>query len=111
MWLLNWLEFVELPEGILFRKYNPDYFEDLCIKGETISHNGVPSDFLLTRLDNREGYIKQEGKFKFDYDTIERDALFEKNQLFAVYEEDDINQLIKILSSAKGKFYPKETKP
>jgi hypothetical protein len=108
MRILNWLDFADLPEGTLFRKYEPDCFEGLCIKGSTINHDGIPADFFLTYLDNHDGYAHQEGRFKFDYDIQGRDALFDKNQLFAVYEDDDINHLIKVLSLAKGKFCPKE---
>jgi hypothetical protein len=110
MRILNWLEFTRLPEGALFRKYEPDCFEELCIKGETINHDGIPIDFLVTYLDNYDGYINKEYEFRFDYDILGRDSFFNKNQLFAVYDDNDIDQLIRVLSSSKGKFCPKEIK-
>ncbi|MGB6406630.1 MAG: hypothetical protein WBF39_04090 [Planococcus donghaensis] len=108
MKIMNRKEFLSLPNGILFRKYEPCVFEDMQIKTE--SH---PNDFVCISLDwvktdnsRREDYTtlseaKNAGKsFEFDYGVTYRDGLYDEDQLFAVYEQKDINDLIAFLKES-----------
>lgn len=100
--------FRELPAGTIYCKYAPQYFGELEIKGDTLD-----SDFVCAPLcglvesesSNEMHYIldsaeKTGDSFKFDLDGYGRDGLYEDKQLFAIYETDDIVQLIEKLSKS-----------
>ena len=48
-------------------------------------------------IDKLFKYEKTGESFNLDLDAYTRDGLYEKNQLFAVYEKRDIAQLVKKL--------------
>ena len=94
--------FLELPKNILFSKFEPCLFGELLIKGETwgndfwcqqikdaidCNDSGEFADILFDAIEN-------ETHFNMDFECESRDGLFEDGQLFAVWETDDINQLI-----------------
>ena len=95
-------EFLKLPCETLFSKYTPCVFDDLCIKKDSISD----IDFFYVRLSDA---IKADGssqlydfldeaerhgrKLEIDLHCWSRDGLFEKEQLFAVWELDELKML------------------
>lgn len=98
--------FRKLPVGMLFMKFTPCVFGELCSKGETKEH-----DFLYQSITDEiecEGSEEFSEKLfaasenpnvslKMDFDLTSRDGYFENNQLFAVYEKADVlGLLIKI---------------
>lgn len=99
-------EFLKLPINTLYRKYKPQFYEDLCIKGETWD-----SDFLCQELhgdisgstgsdhnsDLHDMAVESGGVFRFDLDGLGRDGLYDENQLFAIYDNEDIKGLIEKL--------------
>jgi hypothetical protein len=102
MKIIDLQTFREMPSGILFSKYQPTYFGDLCVKDETLEN-----DFYVSQIQDAiecesseefaELCIKAEKEgisLKMDFDTICRDGMFEEDQLFAVWEKEDIEQLI-----------------
>lgn len=111
MKILNLTEFRALPEGIVFMKYKPSFFESLQVKGETWE-----ADFISAELtDNIEcdsseeedlilAMAEKDSSYSIPL-TVEcggRDGLFNDEQLFAVYEQKDIDQLIEKLKGCKG---------
>jgi hypothetical protein len=105
-------EFLRLPEGTIYQKYKPMFFEDLSIKGETSIHT---IDFFTTSIPWVESYDTNEMmavleraesdpafSFKLDFETMGRDGLYDKNQLFAIWENMDLWKLVAILK--KGMF-------
>ena len=103
MKIVNLETFRELPNGTLFMKYEPCNFGDLRVKVETLD-----SDFLFDSITNE---IEASGSnelfdklfaaekdstlsLEMDFDATARDGMFEKDQLFAVYEIADVCGLI-----------------
>lgn len=106
MRIVNLQQFLELPAGTIFAKYEPCAFEELCIK-----HKSIPPDFFYYPIMN----IQCRGSNDFsslldaaendgadlamDFDSINRDGCFEPDQLFAVWSSADVAGLITKLQS------------
>ena len=107
MKIVNRQEFYKLPEGTLYSEFKPYYFGGLYIKGETLSYNNIPSDFVTEDLigniesDNSDEYhdnivqaVENKTSLKLDFDCAGRDGMYEEDMMYAVYEKDDIAQFI-----------------
>jgi hypothetical protein len=101
--------FLAMPSGTVFSKYAPCYFEELQIKED--SYSGAvgpdPIDFWSVGIASA---IKHRGSDEFlanltamekkglvigmDFNSCTRDGCFDQDQLFAVWEIDDIYALI-----------------
>ena len=106
MRIINRTDFLALPSGTLFSKYEPCIFGDIQIKGSTVS--GV--DFYFQQISDAID-AKGDGEFsdilfdarlngtsvKLNFDCEARDGLFDSDQLFAVWEKSDVLQLIERL--------------
>jgi len=113
MRIINLTEFRALPAGVVFAKYEPCFFGELCVKDDTIDctcdfyyselccdfEHGGSSDFvdkLATAQQDRTHSIP------VDFHGVQRDGLFERDQLFAVYEQADLDAMIEKLRSCVG---------
>lgn len=96
-------EFLKLPKGTLFSKFEPYIFGDLAIKDDTLG----TSDFFATYIADavasdsvedswqRLDTAQQTGEsLPMDFTEIRRDGTFEEDQLFAVWEPADVQALI-----------------
>lgn len=111
MKLLNREEFLKLKD-VLFCKYEPYTFDSLLIKGETRPY----SDFYYKKLfalkesaedDASESYILANQSFEetkegpIDLDGWYRDGLYDKDQLFVVFDNEEVisiaNQLLSLI--------------
>jgi len=97
--------FMALPENTLFSKWEPCVFGELTIKGESWEH-----DFLTQDITSA---VKCNGSDEFgdlcdqaastrvsialDLHCMGRDGCFDENQLFAVWEAQDVVALIERL--------------
>jgi hypothetical protein len=104
MKIVNRKTFTSLPANTLYSKYEPCFFGDLEIKGDTLDHC---NDYCVQRISDA---IKCSGSEEFgnllddaergggslamDFDCESRDGLFEDDQLFAVWEKRDVIALI-----------------
>ncbi len=99
-------EFYKLPAGTLYSNYIPCIFEGLKIKGDTICHDGEPSDFfyedLIGNVDVEsseefcnilEKAVKDKTEFALDFDCGERDGLYDDEDMYAVYNPEEILEL------------------
>ena len=101
MKIVNLEEFRKLPVGTLFMNYEPCIFGDLCAKGETWECDFLMEDITHEIDANDCGDFSQklhEAEEKgtsvvMDFDCTSRDGMFNKNQLFAIYEKVDIEML------------------
>lgn len=109
MRIVNLDTFVAMPEGTVFAKYKPCYFEDLCIKGESITET---RDFFYQQIvgsldcsgsDEWSDMLfesQETGKsLPMDLHTQNRDGCFEPAQFFAVWERQDVEALIERLKA------------
>jgi len=94
-------EFRMLPEGTMYMKYEPCVFGYLQVKGETLEYDfycenitywpdcSGSDDFadkLFSAQETGESVL-------LDFDCGGRDGCFDKDQLFAVYDERDVEML------------------
>jgi hypothetical protein len=108
MKIVNREEFLKLPSGTLFSKYQPCYFDDITIKGDTWTNDfliqniadGIESegsDDFFVKLTDAE---KNGTELKMDFDCYGRDGMFDEERLFAVWSKDDVKALIKKLQES-----------
>lgn len=109
MKIVNRAAFLAMPAGTVFAKYEPCVFDEPCVKGDSLTSC---SDFGYQSLMNVEGRDDSEASdklfkseefgesFSFDLDCQGRDGCFDEGQLFAVYERQDVEQLIARLQEA-----------
>ena len=111
MKIVNLTEFLKMPAGVLFSKYQPHVFGELCIKGE----NCGKSDFdyqALTEvkasntdewchiLDNAVDAAEKTGvsaSVELDFEISQRDGCYEEKQLFAIWDYNDTIRLATLI--------------
>lgn len=106
MRIINRTEFLALPPNTLFSKYEPSVFGDLCIKMESTDYNDFYEQRLKDAIDTGDSYFHEvldsaqqsQTSIPMDLDCMGRDGLFEDDQLFAVWEPEDVRALIARLS-------------
>lgn len=106
MKIVNRKEFLSMPDGTLFRKHEPDIFHDIQIKVDSSENDFVCIDFDWVKANNSRqddseilALAREKGKpFKFDYEMTYRDGTYE-DEWFAVYEKEDIEELINVLQN------------
>ena len=105
--------FLAMPEGTVFAKYDPSIFRELMVKFDSRPASGEMVDFYYASLTDevdcsgsceRDGIMdlaEQDGvPFALHFNTQCRDGLYDADQLFAVWERDDVEGLIARLQSA-----------
>lgn len=116
MKIVNRDEFLKCPAGTIFSHYQDVIFEGLMVKGDSIV--GDDGDNIDFWYENLIGNIKSSGSNDFidkilraresesslelEWDSHERDGLYDKEQLYAVYDKKDHFQLIQNLSRVFG---------
>ena len=103
--------FLEMPEGILFSKYEPCYFGDIAIKGGTFPEYGDFCHQLIAdsielsgteTLSDKCTMMEHGESVPVDLECQGRDGLYDADQLFAVWESADIEALISRLQKCVG---------
>lgn len=110
MRIVNLTEFLLLPRGTVFAKYEPCVLGDLCIKvgnfGNTIDFQydsiGDQFDRFKVPVGVDEHDVMRAGTdVPIDFNMTSRDGLNEKEQLFAVWSAEDVDALIVRLQESK----------
>lgn len=112
MKIVNKKEFYTLPSGTLYSKFEPYAFYGLKIKGETIYHGDIPADYNYQEMignvdalhsgefiDILRDSEENRTSFDMDFNCIARDGLFEGEEMFAIYEKKDVEQMVDKLKS------------
>ena len=109
MKIVNRTEFLRLPSGTVYANYESGLFELLCIKGENCGTNDWFYDDLvgvgaidcdgsdLEAFDLLDLSEKTGSRVPMNFEITGRDGCFDADQLFAVYERVDVEQLIERL--------------
>lgn len=105
MKILNRKEFLLLPENTLFAKYHPCVIGELAIKGETFGNDFYVQSIADSIEANDTGeFIEklaaaENGEdIRLDLNCEGRDGMFDDDQLFMVYDKQDVEAIIKRLS-------------
>ena len=97
-------EFLKLPIGTVWSYYEPCCFQDLNIKASDLS--GWETDFLydpiIGQIDTKSSdeflekcdFMEKGGSVPMDFEATSREGLFDEDQLFAIYEKEDVEKLI-----------------
>lgn len=101
MKIINLEEFLKLPANTLYHKYTPQIFGELEIKvndpGEW-EPSWIAQDLFGfaegNTGDSSNSDIIDSGEFRWDLDSTCRDGYYDYNQLFAVYDKEDVQRLI-----------------
>lgn len=106
MKIINREEFLKLHSGTLFSEYEPCSFYGLLIKYDSCGYNDYYENSLVGNVDSQssedlfnklEVAEKEKTSLKLDFDICGRNGMYDDNQLYAVYEKDDIEGLINVL--------------
>lgn len=105
MKIVNLEEFLDLPSGTLFSRYEPIVLGALEIKRETCP---MARDFYYTNLVDVENWEDSfldldSGKIDdvlLDNEGSSRDGLFEEDALFVIYTKKDIWAIVRALDTA-----------
>lgn len=112
MRIVNLETFLSLPEGVVYAEYEPCIFGDLTVKYD--SYGGcnatvaaltfdVESEGGTSMFDILDAAVKDSNySVPLTLDGTRRDSFYNVNQLFAVYEQKDIDQLINKLKECRG---------
>jgi len=102
-------QLMESPAGTLFSYYEPCIFRGLYIKDS--EPNDGSTDFVVSSLigavshDNSDEYVEilermESGEsLPVDFEFTGREGLFDDEQLFSIYEKQDVEILIKRLQN------------
>jgi hypothetical protein len=97
-------EMLRMPKGTVYSYYEPHFFRELEIKAD--DPENYDNDWLF---DSIVGAVKNNGSGDFsdkctlmkagesvevDFENTSRDGMFEDEQLYAVYEKEDVEKLI-----------------
>jgi hypothetical protein len=104
--------FLGLPEGTFYCKGERWCFDDMCLKGESLSNdwfylsfNWIESDDSGMAFDRLEDMAANGASYPME-DAWTRDGCFDDDALFLVFERDDLERLRglidKTLGSANG---------
>lgn len=98
-------EFLALPVGTVFSRYEPCAFTDFLIKGESITNDWFEVSIERSGAHGAEEDFGREGQsgasFPVDLDCEGRDGLYaEDDALYAVWEKTDVEALIARLQLA-----------
>ncbi|EDW9825595.1 hypothetical protein GTR05_004824 [Salmonella enterica] len=109
MRIVNREQFLLLPANTLFSKYKPMVFGDIAIKGDTTASGG---DYYYQAIADAVDSVSSDEMFKIlvaatahghefniDLDCESRDGFYDEDQLFAVWDKRDVEQLINRLKS------------
>jgi hypothetical protein len=108
MRIINRKEFLSMPKGTVYSHYVPQVADGLMVKYETLTNDWVYQDLLFnvageTSEEASEKLTDAEERgasFILDLHCGSRDGMYDDNQLFMVYEKEDVKRLIKKLIEA-----------
>lgn len=111
MRILSRKEFMKTPKGTVFSYYDPSYFTELNIKDSGPEYE---VDFTFSDLVGAvESHSSQDfaekceqmergASLPVDFEISGREGLFDDKLLYAVYEKNDVEKLIKRLQEANN---------
>jgi hypothetical protein len=107
MKIVNLKQFLELPDNVLYAKYEPCFFGPLEIKVESLENDFFSqaiADSVLAHDSEEfsnalESSLLNGTTVAMDFYSTSRDGCFEDAQLFAVYDKEDVFLLIERLKS------------
>ena len=114
MKVINRRDFIKLKAPVLFSEFEPCVFGPLSIKYQSYEFDSGGNDYCDVTINSA---IKSESSFDFsnkcfdmeeknisvdvDLETATRDGMFNYDQMYAIWENKDIDKLISKLKECK----------
>lgn len=113
MKIINLKEFLKLPEGTVYVKFDPVIFDELSVKESSISNlDWIYSPIVnVDAIDSTDIYgitnksLVEGSSFNLDINSTTREGMYDESQLFTVYEKSDVKQLIQKLNESLERAY------
>jgi hypothetical protein len=101
-------EFLALPPGTVYCKYwSLGILGDICIKEETVHGDWWFQSLTKTDAKNTEEFDLAENSSSYeinlDLNCLDRDGFFEEEDKFAVFNDNDVRQIINVLQETLEK--------
>ena len=114
MKILTFKEFLETPKETVFSYYRPQVFDGLMIKCSDIADNdhdflyddiigAIENDSSADYWDKCEAMSELKESMPMDFECTGREGLYDRDQLYAVYEKEDVVALIERLQRTVSK--------
>jgi len=95
-----------MPEYTLYSTYEPCFFGPLSIKGESWEsdflemplHTAIECEGSDDFFDILEDAEKNNKSIKMDLEAYGREGMFDEEQLYVVWEKEDVEKLIGVLN-------------
>lgn len=116
--------FLSLPAGTVYAKWGSEagdpselFYGEVSVKGETVHEDWVDIPFLswpedcsdsMQWADAMEAARNGTPTAPLDIGQGGRDGLFDRKQMFAVYEREEVVRLLALLTSCLGTAYPEQ---
>ena len=113
MRIVNLTEFLQQPKGTLFIKFEDSIFTSPLLVLDTVVKNNDYYYINITRsidwdeLDNNtnDNIVDSTQSFNIETDGVQRDGTYDKDQLFAIYEKEDIKKILQKLHKGYTDLY------
>lgn len=99
-------DFLKLPAGIIFSQGNKWCFQDISVKGETLTNDFMYMDFCTLEAQNSDMLFTQledsleNGTSYTINESYTRDGYFDDQDVFLVFEKDDISKMEGLLNES-----------
>jgi hypothetical protein len=116
MRIINRAEFQACPAGTIYSKYQPCVFDELSVKTSGPLQEGQTDDWTriilcdaieaIDELEFIDACIRAQDsglELRMDFENVSRDGMYNKDQLFAVWDRRDVEQLIATLQQTLTK--------
>lgn len=110
MKIINKETFLKLPAKTIYSEYEPCIFDGLFVKGDTwpcdyLEQNIIGNVYCSSSEEFSRILVQSEEtghSFNLDFDCNGRNGLFDDKQLYAIYEKEDLENLIAVLEEGIG---------
>ena len=92
--IVDWDEFKHMPPGTVYWEYQPEIFYDPGVITEFLTHDGEISDFRYVSM--RPDYDRP-GRDLFIGGCTSRWGMYDYDQQFCVFDDDDVSDLIRTI--------------
>jgi hypothetical protein len=104
-------DFMRRPAGTIYCKGKPWFWEQICVKGDTLFHDGKAADWCyrdwawVSASDSEQAIdrltLMAEANASFPIeDTEGRDGCFDEQDLFLIFEPEDLAQMAEDIAKA-----------
>jgi hypothetical protein len=102
MKVINRQELMGMPSGTVYQEWQPCIFGDICVKQDTIVHDGVNIDwFYNLQFPEGDGFIDDGEANGFEISQM-RDGCFDEKQQYAIWSVGEINAFVSMIMNEEA---------